>query len=280
MTSTTVGRARLFALVVTVGVTMSRQASAAEPSIDECLNASERTLQLQEKRKLRDAREQALVCASATCPAEIRTECARQVGELNAALPTVVFEARDEEGADLAAVTMTVDGAVVTERLGGASIELDVGEHVVVFESAGRATVRQTLIVREGEKNRRIGAVLKRDPPLPQPPPPPEAAPAGPSAPAPGPWRTVGITTALVGGAGLGLGTVFGLVASSRVDDARCSGNVCADEAHATVYRDAQSAGTLSTVFFVVGGLLVAGGVTTWLLAPKAGGPAVQAVAW
>lgn len=277
MKAATVLRVCLLSAVVTT----SLHASAAEPSIDDCLNASEQTLQLQRTKRLRDAREQAIVCASATCPAEVRAECARQVGELNAALPTVVFEAKDEEGADLAAVTITIDGRVVTERLDGASIELDVGEHVVVFEATGRVAVRQTLIVREGEKNRRIGAVLKRDSPLPLPPPPPrEVAPLGPSTPAPGPWRTIGIVTALVGGVGLGLGTVFGLVAGSRVNDAGCSGNVCADEAHASVYRDAQSAGTLSTVFFVVGGILVAGGVTTWLLAPKAGGPAVQAVAW
>lgn len=80
------------------------------------------------------------------------------------------------------------------------------------------------------------------------------------------PLRTVGMISGGVGVAGLVLGTVFGLQASSKQDDANCPGNVCKDEASASTLRSANDAATISTIAFVAGGVLTVGGVTLWLL--------------
>jgi len=82
--------------------------------------------------------------------------------------------------------------------------------------------------------------------------------------------RTVGLVTAGVGVVGLGVGAVFGLQAISKKNDANCtSGKVCPSEDAANKFRDATSAGNLSTVFFVAGGGLAVVGLTLFFVAPK-----------
>jgi len=69
----------------------------------------------------------------------------------------------------------------------------------------------------------------------------------------------------------LGIGTAFALSAKSKNDQSNssgCTGNACTDSAYA-MRRDALSAASASTVSFIVGGLLAAGGVTLWLVAPR-----------
>lgn len=66
----------------------------------------------------------------------------------------------------------------------------------------------------------------------------------------------------VVGGVGLGLGGVFGMEAARKKSDAGCAANnVCPNPTSAGVLEDAKSAGTRSTIAFVAGGVLVAGGV-------------------
>jgi hypothetical protein len=80
-----------------------------------------------------------------------------------------------------------------------------------------------------------------------------------------------------VGVLGMGVGTYFGFDAISKnnaSNQSGCSGNTCTAGAYST-REDARSSATVSTVSFVVGGLLAAGGVTLWLLAPR-GDSAVQ----
>jgi hypothetical protein len=73
---------------------------------------------------------------------------------------------------------------------------------------------------------------------------------------------------------GLGVGAAFGLVAKSKNDQSNssgCAGDNCTASA-ASVRRDALSAANVSTVMFVVGGVLAAGGVALWLVAPSGDG--------
>jgi hypothetical protein len=73
-----------------------------------------------------------------------------------------------------------------------------------------------------------------------------------------------------VGVAGLAAGTIFGLQASSKKSDAACDANsVCPTRAALDKLHDAHSAGDLSTVFFAAGGVLAAGGLAMWALAPS-----------
>jgi hypothetical protein len=69
-------------------------------------------------------------------------------------------------------------------------------------------------------------------------------------------------------------GTIFGVSAISRKNDAQCDGTNCTNSPVPDAgdkLRDAQSAGTASTVFFVAGGVLAAGGLVLFFAAPRAG---------
>jgi hypothetical protein len=85
------------------------------------------------------------------------------------------------------------------------------------------------------------------------------------------PWRTVGLVAAGVGVVTLGVGSYFGLQAKSKNDQSNssgCSADNCSPAA-AQTRRDAITAGNTSTALFVVGGVLAAGGIVLWLVAPS-----------
>src|SRR5882724_2327615 len=88
-------------------------AQAADPTTADCLTANEKSIQLHSEHLFRAARAELLTCAAGSCPADIRTECTRRVAELNTAMPTLVFEVKDANGADLSDVKVTMDGAVL-----------------------------------------------------------------------------------------------------------------------------------------------------------------------
>ncbi len=84
--------------------------------------------------------------------------------------------------------------------------------------------------------------------------------------------RIVGAAMAGVGLAGIGVGAIFGLSASSKWSDAKgtshCDATGC-DAAGIAEAKDAKTAGTISTIAFIAGGALVAGGAVVFLLSPK-----------
>jgi len=69
----------------------------------------------------------------------------------------------------------------------------------------------------------------------------------------------------------VGLGTVFGVSASSKWSSAQSNcGTGCGPNAPAQGERtDAQNAATLSTIMFAVGGAGLAGALVLWLTAPN-----------
>ncbi|HXN31028.1 MAG TPA: hypothetical protein VN894_04165, partial [Polyangiaceae bacterium] len=171
-------------------VTADGVASGAGPTTAGCLAANESSIALRNQHKLHAARAQLLVCSAASCPADVRNECARRVAEVNAAIPTMIFEAKDGLGNDLAAVRVTMDGQPLVDRLEGTGLPIDPGEHAFAFETEGQPPVEKHFVIHEGEKGRRERVVFGAAPaaaPLAapsQPSPaalPNEAAPASPS---------------------------------------------------------------------------------------------------
>jgi hypothetical protein len=65
-------------LTVSIGG-VARTARAADPTTADCLAASESALKSGNEHKLRAERSQLLVCAAASCPADLRKECASRV---------------------------------------------------------------------------------------------------------------------------------------------------------------------------------------------------------
>jgi hypothetical protein len=281
-------KTRLLFAPALVLLTASAVARAEDPTTADCLTANVARAKLQNEHRLREAREQLLLCAAQACPKEVREECDRVMVEVNAAIPTIVFEVRDASGSDLTNVRVSMDGKLLVERLDGAAISIDPGEHVFVFEAPGAARVEKRFVIRESEKARRervsIGestapaaGATPASPPADKPDaraPAPMAADGERTSAAPedggkGALGTIGLVAAGAGVLGLGLGAVFGLQASSKQSQANCPDNVCTSESSLSTLHDAKSAGNLSTAFFVTGGVLLAGGVTLWALAPR-----------
>jgi hypothetical protein len=257
-----------------------RQARAADPAVAECLGAAESSVTLRHQHKLLDARAQLLKCSAPSCPGDVREECIRHVVEINAAMPTIVFEAQDASGTDLISVKVLMDGHPITERLDGTPVAIDPGAHTFTFERAGQTTIRKQFAIREGEKNRRERIVFGglNPPAHPQATGPASVLPsstdqqqsAEPAAGSFGARRVLAIVAAGVGAVGLGIGIVYGLESKSKHDQAQniCPGT-CMTQTDNNLWRDAIHAGDIATIGFVVAGVGLAGGAVLWFT----GGP-------
>jgi hypothetical protein len=144
-------------------VSLKRPAHAAAPTTAECLAASETSLTLRNHHKLREARARLLICSDTACPDDIRDECVRRVAEVNAAMPSVIFEAKSVAGGELTNVRVSMDGESLADQLDGTAIALDPGQHSFTFEAAGEAGSTMSLVVHEGQKNRLVPVRLGSD---------------------------------------------------------------------------------------------------------------------
>ncbi len=264
---------------------------AADPTTADCLAAAEASLKSGNEHHLRAERTQLLVCAAPSCPADILKECIRRVEEVNAAIPTIIFEAKDASGNDLSAVKVEMDGEVLSERLDGTALSLDPGEHTFVFDTAGQPSISKRFVIREAQKDRHEAIAFGAPPAVPSVTPPPTMAPSRPEPEVPPPssdhashglgtQKTAAIVVGSVGVVGVLVGSVVGLVALSKKNTSEnvCSTPLCSTQQGVNDWRGAASAGDSSTAFFIVGGAGLAGGVILWLTAPPsshASGPQV-----
>jgi hypothetical protein len=178
-----------------------------------------------------------------------------------------------------------MDGKLLVDKINGRAVEVNPGTYTFTFEAPDGTKTEKQIVVAEGEKDKRVTATIGKPvavvagapPPasttivLAPPPasqnPPVENTPVVTSS---GPWKTIGIVTAGVGVVGLGLGSVFGVMASSNKSSAGCNSNsVCPNQNAVNTLGSAQSDGNLATVFFIAGAVLAAGGIMTWALAPS-----------
>jgi uncharacterized membrane protein len=150
-------------------------ASRASADVQACLGASEKGQRARGAGKLREAREQFLLCSSDGCPAMVRRDCAQWQGEVIATLPSIVLGAKDRAGRDLFDVTVSIDGEPLVKKLDGKSLPVDPGPHTFKFEMAGAPPVIERALIKEGEKTRviaatfAVGAAASDAPPTPAP---------------------------------------------------------------------------------------------------------------
>ncbi len=104
-------------------------------------------------------------CSRPVCPKPMQKQCADLAQAVTASLPTVVFSAKDASGKPVTAVTVTVDGAVVTSALDGTAIPLDPGSHAMKFESEGATPVEKQISVDPGTKGQTVSIDLDVNPP-------------------------------------------------------------------------------------------------------------------
>ncbi len=228
----------LAALVTTV----ERPAGADEKA--DCIHAGERAQRSRMDGKLPQARSDLLICSRPTCPAVVRQDCSVWLSEVTQLMPSVVIVAKDARGADLTAVSVRLDGAVIADQLDGKAISVPVGRHTLRAEHPGFKPVEVSLLIREGEKARSVEVRFE---------------PEGGSAQAEGggggvravlPWVVVG-----VGGAALVTGAVVSFVGLKKIpDQCNFSTQSCEPKTPDDVRQSAESGHAL-----VLGGLVTAG---------------------
>jgi hypothetical protein len=273
--------------LLTVGLAIATCAAASPAyaqSDEACIEASEKALTLRNAGRLLDSRKELARCAASICPDVVKTTCRQRLGEVNQALPAILFDIKDAAGRDLANVRLTVDGAPYAEKLAGGTLVLDPGDHEFKFEVAGQGPVVKHFVLHETEKNRRESIVIGGAA-VPVPPATPATTTTAPTvdlgtslSPAADTGTSVGSSQKaiglVVGGAGLAgvvLGSVFGAIASSKWHSSQteCPMAGCADHAQAVTDHDAAtSAATVATVGVVVGGAALATGIVLFFTAP------------
>jgi hypothetical protein len=256
---------------IVIGPLLFTRSARADPTTPECLAAAESALSLRNAHKLVAARDQLVVCASKSCPSDVRKECIRRVEAVNASIPTVVFEGKDGSGRDLSAVRATIDGAPLLQRLDGSAVSVDPGEHAFRFESATYGAVDRVFVITEGEKDRREtilfgpgpagtkaslpAAALAAVPP---------AGPAGHKG--LGTQRTIGLAVFGAGVVGTAVGVAFGVASMLKHDEAhKVCPNACDTQAGVDLWNAARMAGDASTTAFIVGGVGLATGAVLWV---------------
>lgn len=142
----------------TVAIAASTVAPPARADASRCIADHEQGQVAQKAARLVEARDRFTACAAADCPGTIAKECAELLRTAEASLPTLVLAVTDAEGNDVTAVTVKLDGQVIARDLDGRAITVDPGARRFRFERGDGSHVEQTVLVREGEKNREIRA--------------------------------------------------------------------------------------------------------------------------
>lgn len=155
----TSGLASAAALGLALGLLVAPRHARAD--VKSCVAAHEKGQQARASGRLRDAREQFLVCAADGCPGAVRTDCSKWADDLANRLPSVVLGAKDRSGRDLFDVRVLIDGNPLADKLDGKSIVVDPGAHSFRFETSGMPAVTQKVLVKEGDRARSIDAVFE-----------------------------------------------------------------------------------------------------------------------
>jgi hypothetical protein len=256
------------------GALGSTRAANAAPG-PTCADAFDDSQVKRDEGKLLEARRLLRVCDGPSCSPTQQKLCSEWLKDVEARVPSVVLVAKDASGSDLVDVKVTMDGVQLATKLDGRAIDVDPGPHAFVFELADGSRAETKAVANERAKGM-VVAVTPRAPAAPQ----PAVAPTAPGhaaspspATSPGEANTDGrglvtamIVVGAVGVAGVALGSVFGFEALST-KSAHCSNGLC-DPGYAS---RAYSQATIATVSLVAGGVLLAGGVTVALVAPKRG---------
>ena len=222
-----------------------------------CVSATEKALTLRQQGKLHAALKELATCSDASCPDEVKQECTKRLSEIDAVMPSLILEAKDLVGNDLADVNVTMDGTPFATTLDGRPMTVDPGAHKFHFTFLQAPPLDKTLVIREGERDRRETIVIQISPPKPPP--------------FWGPTRVTALSVGVLGLAGLAVGGVFGGFAlSAQNQESSDCAQGCNRYAQAlTDYNYAQMNATASTALFITGGVLVATGVVLWILSPR-----------
>jgi hypothetical protein len=239
-------------------------ANASEPEKALCAQSFEQAQRLRNDSQYLAANQELLKCANPKCGDALFQECSKLYGEIQAAIPSVVFEARadDQEVVD---VTVTLGDRQLTQLLDGKPVLIDPGSHTFKFEATDKTPVEKTVVVRAGEKYRQIAVMFESKNPKPVvampalPPPVPPTSHA----------RHVPIGSYVLGGVGvLALGgfAVFRAVGSGDYDHLQSN---CAPNCSASEIDKVKQKYLISNVALGVGAAAFVGALVLFVVQPQ-----------
>lgn len=132
-----------------------------------CVDAHAEAQKVRRAGELRRARELLTRCARESCPAIVQKDCVTWAEEVANALPSVVVVVRDHSGREIADAEVHIDDQRIA--LDGRAVELDPGEHRLVVQ-ARRERAERRVLLREGERMRRVEFTVGPKPKKPPPP--------------------------------------------------------------------------------------------------------------
>jgi hypothetical protein len=201
-----------------------RAAKAADDDKQKCVAAYEDGQRLRKDGKLSAAREKFLFCAQDVCTAA-RKDCTIWLGEVEQLTPSIIPVAT-ADGKDVVQVRILVDGIPLVDRLDGKAIRLDPGAHAFRFEAKGYLPHDEQILIREGEKNRRVAVrLVSENAPVTPPVRPPVSIVIGPDVTKRNPTPAMTYVFGAIGIVGLGVFTGFALNGSAKqteLDDQGC----------------------------------------------------------
>ncbi len=203
-------------------------------------------------------------------------DAASELASLTPKIPSITVRL---EGAAPAEVQVQIDGVPVAEPLLGEARPVNPGPHQVAGQRAAERTAVD-LVLAEAESKPAVlhfQSVPVANPAAAA----PRAAVASDSVTSPdspsssnaslGQQRIAALIAGGAGVVGVGIGAVFGLKSKSDHDEATkaCASTQCSDPQGVSAGNDARSAGNISTVAMIVGGVALAGGAVLWFTAPR-----------
>lgn len=236
-----------------------------------CSRSFEQSQRLRNSSQYLAAVEEVVKCADPKCGPALFDECTKIYDQLQTAIPTVVFAARDDSGTELTGVVVSIDGVPSRDQLDGKPVRVDPGSHQFAFSSDGHESSEQSVLIRTGEQFRPINAVL------------PRVGSAGKSAelpPSQGPSsngasaRKIPLASYVLGGAsvvGLGAFIGFRLAASSRFDSLE---HECKPSCAQSEVDSVRQKYVISDVALGVGLAAAAAAVTVYFASPHESRPA------
>ncbi|MBX3185214.1 MAG: hypothetical protein KIT72_08210 [Polyangiaceae bacterium] len=176
------------------------------------------------------------------------------------------------EGVQVDGMEIRQDGVLIDAATWNVATPIDPGPHLLSVSAPGKKEWVKAFEAEGEQTTLTIDIPMLEDAPVeetPGPKIPTEPEPARPLPPPTNGQRTSGIIVTGAGVIGLGIGTLFGLSARSKWNDADCADNVCPTPERQTLAEDAKVHANLSTLFFFGGGVLSAAGIILLLTAPS-----------
>ncbi|MDB4937821.1 MAG: hypothetical protein JWP87_4793 [Labilithrix sp.] len=205
---------------------------------------------------------EAAIRANAAKRADAEKKATESADRLAASVSKLVIQV--PPSAAIEGLAIELDGRAVARAEWGVATPIDPGPHKIQISAPGRiSTTRDVAFDRVAAQKEVTVPDLEAQPAAP-------AAAADEGAPRGNGQRIAGFVVGGVGLVGLALGTVFGLSASSKNDDAagHCRDNLC-DSEGIRLDKDGRDAATISTIAFIAGGTLAVGGLVLVLTAPR-----------